>query len=212
MKRSNNILAGFNMPSQAGVTLIEIVIVMGILALAIIPIYNNIFGTRIQVSKAKFAYIAMHLCREKIEEVMSLPFDEMDEFRQSYTQVKGPLVSKELLETVYRGPNGGRTVTNIGRNLGGGFMASGNRVVPGGGGIPLINPQEQIAEGDYPLGYMRFERQVQVKRQGQRFKKITVSVRWYEKGEQDKRENKYMYSLNTLVANHKLAAYKGGRE
>ena len=52
MKRSNNILAGFNMPSQAGVTLIEIVIVMGILALAIIPIYNNIFGTRIQVSKA----------------------------------------------------------------------------------------------------------------------------------------------------------------
>ena len=59
---------------------------------------------------------------------------------------------------------------------------------------------------------MRFERQVQVKRQGQRFKKITVSVRWYEKGEQDKRENKYMYSLNTLVANHKLAAYKGGRE
>ena len=196
---------------RAGITLIEIVVVMGILALAIIPIYNNIFGTRIQVSKAKFAYIAMHLCREKIEEVMSLPFDEMDEFRQSYTQVKGPLVSKELLETVYRGPNGGRTVTNIGRNLGGGFVG-GNRVVPGGGGIPLINPQEQIAEGDYPLGYMRFERQVQVKRQGQRFKKITVSVRWYEKGEQDKRENKYMYSLNTLVANHKLAAYKGGRE
>ena len=59
----------------------------------------------------------------------------MDEFRQSYTQVKGPLVSKELLETVYRGPNGGRTVTNIGRNLGGGFVG-GNRVVPGGGGIP----------------------------------------------------------------------------
>ena len=212
MKRITHRKTSFKLSSQAGVTLIEIVIVMGILALAIIPIYNNIFGTRIQVSKAKFAYIAMHLCREKIEEVMSLPFDEMDEFRQSYTQVKGPLVSKELLETVYRGPNGGRTVTNIGRNLGGGFMASGNRVVPGGGGIPLINPQEQIAEGDYPLGYMRFERQVQVKRQGPRFKKITVSVRWYEKGEQDKRENKYMYSLNTLVANHKLAAYKGGRE
>ena len=197
---------------RAGITLIEIVVVMGILALAIIPIYNNIFGTRIQVSKAKFAYIAMHLCREKIEEVMSLPFDEMDEFRQSYTKVKGPVVSKELLETVYRGANGGRTVTNIGRNLNGGFVGGGNRVVPGAGGISLINGEEQIAEGDYPAQYMRFERQVQVKRQGQRFKKITVTVRWYEKGEQDRRENKYMYSLNTLVANHKLAAYKGGRE
>ena len=196
---------------QAGVTLIEIVVVMGIMALAIIPIYNNIFGTRIQVSKAKFAYIAMHLCREKVEEIMSLPFDEMDEFRQGYTKVEGPVVSKELLETVYRGANGGRTVTTMGRSLGGGFVG-GSRVVPGGGGLSLIDPTAQVAEGDYPAEYMRFERQVKVKKQGKRFKKITVTVRWYEKGEQDKRENKYMYSLNTLVANHKLAAYKGGRE
>lgn len=196
---------------QAGVTLIEIVVVMGILALAIIPIYNNIFGTRIQVSKAKFAYIAMHLCREKVEEVMSLPFDEMGTFQQGYTKVKGPVVSKELLETVYRGANGGRTVTTMGRSLGGGFVG-GSRVVPGGGGLSLIDPTVQVAEGDYPAQYTRFEREVKVKPQGKRFKKITVTVRWYEKGEQDKRENKYMYALNTLVANHKLAAYKGGRE
>ena len=160
---------------QAGVTLIEIVIVMGILALAIIPIYNNIFGTRIQVSKAKFAYVAMHLCREKVEEVMSLPFDEMDEFRQGYTKVEGPVVSDELLETVYRGANGGRTVTTIGRSLGGGFVG-GSRVVPGGGGLSLIDPTAQVAEGDYPAQYMRFERQVKVKKQGKRFKKITVTV------------------------------------
>ena len=211
MKRITHRKTSLKSSLQAGITLIEIVIVMGILALAIIPIYNNIFGTRIQVSKAKFAYIAMHLCREKIEEVMSLPFEEMGEFRQGYTKVKGPIVSNMLLETVYRGANGGRTVTNIGRNLGGGFVG-GNRVVPGGGGIPLIDSEEQIAEGDYPAPYMRFERKVLVKAKGRRFKQITVSVRWYEKGEQDKRENKYMYSLNTLVANHKLAAYKGGRE
>ena len=196
---------------QAGVTLLEIVVVMGILALAIIPIYNNIFGTRIQVTKAKFAYVAMHLCREKIEEVMSLPFDEMMAFRQGFTKVKGPVVSSELLETVYRGTNGGRTVTTLGRSLGGGFVG-GNRIVPGGSGLSLIDPTAQVAEGDYPAQYMRFEREVKVKPQGKRFNKITVTVRWYEKGEQDVRENKYMYSLNTLVANHKLAAYKGGRE
>lgn len=197
-------------PKLAGITLIEVVIVMGILALAIIPIYNNIFGTRLQVTKSKFAYVAMHLCREKIEEIMSLPYDEIDEFKEGYTKVEGPVVSKKLLETVYRGESN-RTITTIGGALGGGFVG-GSRVIPGGAGIPMIDPNAQIAEGDYPAQYMRFERRVQVKKQGKRFKKVTVSVRWYEKGDKDVRENKYLYSLNTLVANHKLAAYKGGSE
>ena len=196
--------------TQAGITLIEIVIVMGILALAVIPIYNNIFGTRLQVTKSKFAYIAMHLCREKIEEVMSLPYDEMDEFRQGYTKIEGPVVTKKLLETEYRGETN-RTVTTIGGVLAGGFMG-GTRVGTGGAGVAMVDPTAQVAEGDYPAQYARFERRVQVKNQGKRFKKITVTVRWYEAGDKDVRENKYMYALNTLVANHKLAAYKGGAE
>lgn len=196
--------------TQAGITLIEVVIVMGILTLAVIPIYNNIFGTRLQVTKSKFAYIAMHLCREKIEEVMSLPYDEMDEFRQGYTKIEGPVVTKKLLETEYRGKTN-RTVTTIGGVLAGGFMG-GTRVGTGGAGVALVDPTAQVAEGDYPAQYARFERRVQVKNQGKRFKKITVTVRWYEAGEKDVRENKYMYALNTLVANHKLAAYKGGAE
>ena len=196
--------------TQAGITLIEVVIVMGILALAVIPIYNNIFGTRLQVTKSKFAYIAMHLCREKIEEVMSLPYDEMDEFRQGYTKIEGPVVTKKLLETEYRGETN-RTVTTIGGVLAGGFMG-GTRVGTGGAGVAMVDPTAQVAEGDYPAQYARFERRVQVKNQGKRFKKITVTVRWYEAGDKDVRENKYMYALNTLVANHKLAAYKGGAE
>ena len=59
----------------------------------------------------------------------------MDEFRQSYTQVKGPLVSKELLETVYRGLTVEEQSQTSVVILAGGFVG-GNRVVPGGGGIP----------------------------------------------------------------------------
>lgn len=198
------------MRAQAGITLIEVVIVMGILALAVIPIYNNIFGTRLQVTKSKFAYIAMHLCREKIEEVMSMPFEEMKEFRQGYTKVEGPVVTKKLLETQYRGESN-RTITTIGGTLGGGFRG-GPRVGGGGAGRAMVDLNAEVAEGDYPAQYARFERRVQVQPQGKRFNKITVTVRWYEAGEKDVRENKYMYALNTLVANHKLAAYKGGAE
>lgn len=187
-----------------GITMLEVVIVMGILALAIIPIYQNIFSTRINVTRARFSYIALHLAREKMEELMSIPYDELKS--RAYEKVSGPVVSQELLEISPRG-GGGKTITTIGGVFGGGF-SGGNRVVPGSAGLGVIDSSISVGEGDYPAEYQRFERRVEVKKKGKRFKHVRVTIRWFEKGANDKTENKYMYQMNTLIANHHLSAYK----
>ena len=80
--------------------------------------------------------------------------------------------------------------------------------MPGAAGQSVINPSIQVGEGDYPAQYQRFEVRTKVAKKGKRFKHVEVDVRWYEKGEKDVRQNKYLYSLSTLIANHHLAAYK----
>ena len=187
-----------------GFTLIEIVIVMGILALAIIPIYQNIIQTRVTVTKARFSYIALQLAREKMEEMMSIPYDDVKS--HPWRPISGPVVSEDLLQHSPRGGKG-KTSATLGRTLAGGF-GGGNRIVPGAAGQSVIDPSVQVGEGDYPAQYQRFEVRTAVSKKGKRFKRVEVDVRWYEKGEKDVRQNRYLYSLSSLIANHHLAAYK----
>lgn len=186
-----------------GLTLIEVVIVMGILALAIIPIYQNIIQTRVNVTKARFSYIALQLAREKIEEMMSIPFDAVESHQ--WRPAAGPVVSEELLGHSPRG--GQKTTSTLGGSVAGGFSGS-NRIVPGSAGQAALDLNVQVGEGEYPAQYKRFEIRTKVSKKGKRFKHVEVEVRWYEKGEKDIRQNRYLYSLNTLIANHHLSAYK----
>ena len=61
MKRITHRKTGSKSTLQAGITLIEVVIVMGILALAIIPIYNNIFGHFVFFSYMHFVNLENHV-------------------------------------------------------------------------------------------------------------------------------------------------------
>ena len=163
-----------------GLTLIEIVIVMGILALAIIPIYQNIIQTRVNVTKARFSYIALQLAREKLEEMMSIPFDDVESHQ--WRTAQGPVVSEELLG--YKPRGGGKSSSTIGGSFGGGFSGS-NRVIPGSAGQPALDLNVEVGEGEYPAQYQRFEIRTKVSKKGKRFKHVEVDVRWYEKGEKD---------------------------
>jgi type II secretory pathway pseudopilin PulG len=190
---------------QAGITMIEVVIVMGILALAMLPIYQRIVASRVTVTKARFTYIAVHLCREKLEELMSLPFDKLDS--QAWTEVKGPVVTDELMKMTHRSGKGRNRSTLTGNLIGG--AQGGARVGTGGGiGTSVIDSSMAVGEGDYPREYMRFNRRYKCSAAGKRMKKCEVEINWYEKGEADLKENRYMYSLSTLIANHHLAGYK----
>lgn len=191
--------------AQAGITLIEVVIVIGILALAMLPIYQRIVDSRVTVTKAKYTYIAVHLCREKLEELMSVPFDKLDS--DGWTKVKGPSVSEDLLKLVHR-EGKGRNRSTLTGNLAGGAQA-GNRVGSGTGlGTSVIDGSVSVGEGDYPADYQRFERRHKCTAAGKRMKKCEVEIRWYEKGSKDLKENRYMYSLATIIANHHLAGFK----
>ena len=193
-----------NISSRRGLTLIEVVIVMGILALAIIPIYQNIVQTRVNVTRSRFSYMALNLARERMEVMMSLPFKEVKS--QPYERVSGLVVSEDLLNTVHRGKKGvSSAVTGVA--FGGGFTG-GSRVTPGASGGDAIDTSIAVGIGDYPQQYQRFEVQVEVKKKGKRFKQVRIDVRWYEKGEDDLRQNKYLYSLTSLVADHHMAAYR----
>jgi prepilin-type N-terminal cleavage/methylation domain-containing protein len=196
--------SGSHCSLQKGLTMIEVVIVMGILALAIIPIYQNIMQGRLNVTRSRFSYVALNLARERMEVMMSLPFKEVKS--HPYERIAGPVVSEELLNTAHRGKKGKSSAVS-GVALGGGF-AGGNRVSDGRSPKDAIDANLVVGIGDYPKQYQRFEVQVAVKKKGKRFKQVRIDVRWYEKGEADLRQNKYLYSLTSLVANHHLAAYR----
>lgn len=189
---------------RGGLTLIEIVIVMSILGLAVMPIYRLIVGSRIRVTKASFSYIALLLAREKMEEMMSMPYDSLKS--DPWTKVTGSVVSEDLMKLGRDGKTGGKSAI-ISSGFGGGFTG-GDRVSIGGAGKSILDHNLEVSEGDYPMEYSRFERQVKVSKKGNRFKQIEVDVRWYETGERDKVDNRYLYSLRTLVADHRLSAYK----
>ncbi len=188
---------------KRGFTLIEIVIVMGILALSMLPLYNVIIGERIKVTKAKFAYVAVQLARETIEETMSIPYDLLES--KEWDKIQGPVVSEELLKIVPRGGKG-KNSSSLSGTLSGGAQA-GTRVGTNIG-KSVIDSSLQVGEGEYPAQYSRFERKITITKKGKRLKKIEVEIRWYEKGEQDRKENRYLYSLSTLVGNHHLSGYK----
>jgi type II secretory pathway pseudopilin PulG len=189
---------------RSGITMIEVVIVISILGLAVMPIYRLIVGSRIRVTKASFSYIALLLAREKMEEMISMPFDALKS--QPWDKVTGPVVSEDLMKLGRDGKTGGPSVI-VSSGFSGGF-SGGERVSIGGAGKSVLDHSIDVGEGDYPLEYSRFERQVKITKKGNRFKHIEVGVRWYEAGEGQKVDNRYLYSLRTLVADHRLSAYK----
>ena len=189
---------------KAGFTLIEVVIVMGILATAIIPLYQLIVNGSLNVTKAKFSYIALNLTREKMEEMISRPWNQIKS-EATWTKIEGPVVSEELLKMSSRKTSSHRRISS--RSLSGGF-SGGSRIGFSNVGKSVIDSDVEISKGDYPADYRRFERRVIVTKKGKRLKHIMVEVRWYEKGEKDLRQNHYLYSLNSLVGNHHLSSYK----
>ncbi|PCJ20364.1 MAG: hypothetical protein COB02_04840 [Candidatus Cloacimonadota bacterium] len=198
-------MKNFNLKNKA-FTMIEIVVVTGILALAIIPIYQLIIHGDATVKKSKFSYMALNLAREELEMIMSVPYDSIDDFKHGWEKIKGPVVTEDLLKVSRTGGTKKATGTLSG-SLAGGF-SGGSRLVPGTAGQAVIDGDLEVGEGEYPSEYQRFSRKVQIKnKRGKRFKQITVSVKWFGKGSKDEYGGK-LYVLNSLVADHRLSALK----
>jgi hypothetical protein len=184
--------------------MIEVVIVMGILASAVLPIYRLIVGTQLTTTKARFSYIALHLAREKVEEMISLPFDNIKS--EAWTKIEGPVVSEELMKA--SGSSIARARTAVATSFAGGFTGGARVGSLGGAGLSVIDANAEVGEGDYPLEYQRFQRNVKVTKKGKRLKLVTVEVKWFEAGERDERRNNYLYALSTLVGDHHLSSYR----
>ncbi|MCJ8344487.1 type II secretion system GspH family protein [bacterium] len=202
-KRSNNNWTLFN---SKAFTLIEVVVVTGILAMAIMPIYQMIIGNDALVKRSKFSYMALNLAREELEMIMSVPYDSIDDFKYGWKKIKGPVVTEDLLK-VSRSGGVNRATGTLSSSLSGGFNG-GSRLVPGSAGQAVIDGDLSVGEGEYPSEYQRFSRKVVIKnKRGKRFKLITVSVKWFGKGSKDEYGGK-LYTLSTLVADHRLSALK----
>lgn len=199
-------MKNFKLLKHKAFTIIEVVMVTGLLALSIIPIYQLIIHTDATVKTSKFSYMALNLAREELEMIMSVPYDSIDDFKHGWEQVKGPVVTEELLSVSRTGGVNKATGTKSG-TLQGGF-AGGSRLVPGEAGQAVIDGDVSVGEGEYPAEYQRFSRKVDIRnKRGKRFKLITVSVKWYGKGSKDERGGK-LYELSSLVADHRLTALK----
>lgn len=208
-------LAG-SLMRRSGHSAIEFAIAIIILGLAIVPIFGIFSRSREAAFKSKLSFLALHVARERMEELRQLPFDSLEEIADGeWKQTSG---------NVFHFTNEYRRAEQY-VDAGGTGLTYGGVDVAVAAGYSGLQPDD--GSYDYPDDYSRIWTRVSVQEVPRRnyatdppsddtttlqskikfvrLKRVALDYYWQEKGEDlETARLKHFQSLSTIIASHNL--------
>ncbi len=203
------------MKNRNGHSAIEFAVAIVILGLAIVPIFGLFSRSREAAFKSKISYLALHVARERLEELRQLPFDRLEEIADGEWKSTTGNVFQYTVK--YRTPEQ-YIETGTGITVGGVDVGAAS-------GYKGLEPNDESY--DYPEEYSRIWTRVslvEVPRRNYapdspeddttsiqsriklvRMKRIVLDYYWQEKGEDmDTARLRHFQSLKTIIGSHNI--------
>ena len=203
------------MQKRTGHSAIEFAVAIVILGLALVPIFGLFSRSREAAFKSKISYLALHVARERLEELRQLPFDSLEEIADGqWKKTEGNVFQhtiKYRLPQQYIDTGSGLTVGGVDVGAASGYTG--------------LEPNDESF--DYPEEYSRIwtrvslqevprrnyqpdtpeddTTSVQSKIKLVRMKRIILDYYWQEKGEDmETARLRHFQSLKTIIGSHNI--------
>lgn len=212
---------------KKGTTAVEFMMATVILGLAIVPIFGIFGSSKTNVFKSKISYMAVHVARERLEELRQVPFMVLENLSDTGWECAEGNTFKH---TIAQRNSRAAPVTTGGASgaTSGGITYGGSAVTAfsaGGGASAALDGED--GNFDYPPEYSRIWTRVtvsevarrdyagdapaddisslQAKIKPVRLKQVKIEYYWQEKGEEpDEAKLKNTNKITTIIASHNI--------
>lgn len=178
-----------------GISAAEVVVATLVLALALIPMLGVFFQSREVTYKSKLAYLALHVARERMEELRQIPFNALDacDTGDTWVSTAGSAFAhtKQHRNDPIDSSYGGLSKADFAYPAEYGRIHTRVRVAP-------------LARRNYGVdAHADDTTSLQAQVKPVRMKAVTIEYYWQEKGESpDEARRKNFATLSTIVGSH----------
>jgi len=215
-----------NLSHKQGITAVEFMMATVILGLALMPIFGIFGSSRTNVFKSRVSYMAIHVARERLEELKQVPFRNLEELMDDGWESATGNVFKHTVKL--RNDEAGPVTTGGGNgSTSGGGITVGGTAITASSVAGTVTLDGQDGAFDYPDEYSRIWTRItvagvlrrdyaadvpqddssslQLNIKPVRLKRVTIDYYWQEKGEEpDEAKLKNTNSITTIIASHNI--------